>query len=157
MDGELPYSLLGGERKNQVIQKRVRITQIQLEQDSGKSLHDELRSQTLIDLNRAGNPHQIGEIAEAARQQSCNACPSSRLSGVGLMELVMEPDMSCGEEAAAAVRELQLILQAIGTCQGNMSGNRASSSRSLLKPKNRGFAHALSPASPPTLFLQRAR
>lgn len=42
--------------------------------------------------------------------------------GVGLMELVMEPDMSCGEEAAAAVRELQLILQAIGTCQGNMSG-----------------------------------
>lgn len=43
-------------------------------------------------------------------------------SGVGLMELVMEPDMSCGEEAAAAVRELQLILQAVGTCQGNMSG-----------------------------------
>lgn len=38
------------------------------------------------------------------------------------MELVMEPDMSCGEEAAAAVRELQLILQAVGTCQGNMSG-----------------------------------
>lgn len=34
----------------------------------------------------------------------------------------MEPDMSCGEEAAAAVRELQLILQALGTCQGNMSG-----------------------------------
>lgn len=38
------------------------------------------------------------------------------------MELVMEPDMSCGEEAAAAVRELQLILQALGTCQANMSG-----------------------------------
>lgn len=34
----------------------------------------------------------------------------------------MEPDMSCGEEAAAAVRELQLILQTLGTCQGNMSG-----------------------------------
>lgn len=63
----------------------------------------------------------------------------------------MEPDMSCGEEAAAAVRELQLILQAIGTCQGNMSGNRASSSRSLPKPKNCGFAHALSPPSSPTL------
>lgn len=47
---------------------------------------------------------------------------SSRASGVGLMELVMEPDMNCGEEAAAAVRELQLILQALGTCQGNMSG-----------------------------------
>ncbi|RXM34311.1 Glutamyl-tRNA(Gln) amidotransferase subunit B, mitochondrial [Acipenser ruthenus] len=43
------------------------------------------------------------------------------LPGVGLMEVVMEPDMCCGEEAAAAVRELQLILQALGTCQGNMA------------------------------------
>ncbi|XP_029950658.1 glutamyl-tRNA(Gln) amidotransferase subunit B, mitochondrial [Salarias fasciatus] len=94
VDGVLSYSLLGGKTRNQVIRKRVHIKQIQLEQDSGKSLHDDARSQTLIDLNRAG---------------------------VGLMELVMEPDMSCGEEAAAAVRELQLILQALGTCQGNMS------------------------------------
>ncbi|XP_034543318.1 glutamyl-tRNA(Gln) amidotransferase subunit B, mitochondrial [Notolabrus celidotus] len=94
VDGTLTYSLLGGKKRSQVIRKIVTIKQIQLEQDSGKSLHDDLRSQTLIDLNRAG---------------------------VGLMELVMEPDMSCGEEAAAAVRELQLILQALGTCQGNMS------------------------------------
>ncbi|XP_022594018.1 glutamyl-tRNA(Gln) amidotransferase subunit B, mitochondrial isoform X2 [Seriola dumerili] len=93
IDGILTYSLLGGKR-SEVIRKTVNIKQIQLEQDSGKSLHDDVRSQTLIDLNRAG---------------------------VGLMELVMEPDMSCGEEAAAAVRELQLILQALGTCQGNMS------------------------------------
>ncbi|KAK2817208.1 hypothetical protein Q5P01_025399 [Channa striata] len=94
VDGMLIYSLLGGKRRSEVIRKKVLIKQIQLEQDSGKSLHDDARSQTLIDLNRAG---------------------------VGLMELVMEPDMSCGEEAAAAVRELQLILQALGTCQGNMS------------------------------------
>uniref|UniRef100_A0A672ZPS6 Glutamyl-tRNA(Gln) amidotransferase subunit B, mitochondrial n=1 Tax=Sphaeramia orbicularis TaxID=375764 RepID=A0A672ZPS6_9TELE len=94
LDGILTYSLLGGLKRNQVLKKTVRIKQVQLEQDSGKSLHDDLQSQTLIDLNRAG---------------------------VGLMELVMEPDMSCGEEAAAAVRELQLILQALGTCQGNMS------------------------------------
>lgn len=94
VDGMLTYSFLGGKKRNQVMRKNVHIKQIQLEQDSGKSLHDDLRSQTLIDLNRAG---------------------------VGLMELVMEPDMSCGEEAAAAVRELQLILQALGTCQGNMS------------------------------------
>uniref|UniRef100_A0A4W6ERI3 Glutamyl-tRNA(Gln) amidotransferase subunit B, mitochondrial n=1 Tax=Lates calcarifer TaxID=8187 RepID=A0A4W6ERI3_LATCA len=94
VDGELTYNLLGGKNRNQVIRKTVNIKQIQLEQDSGKSLHDDVHSQTLIDLNRAG---------------------------VGLMELVMEPDMSCGEEAAAAVRELQLILQALGTCQGNMS------------------------------------
>ncbi|KAM6939698.1 glutamyl-tRNA(Gln) amidotransferase subunit B, mitochondrial [Xenentodon cancila] len=94
VDGTLTYSLLGGKKKSQVIRKNVHIKQIQLEQDSGKSLHDDVRGQTLIDLNRAG---------------------------VGLMELVMEPDMNCGEEAAAAVRELQLILQALGTCQGNMS------------------------------------
>lgn len=55
VDGRLPYSLFGGKRKNQVIQKTVRIQQIQLEQDSGKSLHDDLRSRTFIDLNRAGN------------------------------------------------------------------------------------------------------
>ncbi|XP_029361232.1 glutamyl-tRNA(Gln) amidotransferase subunit B, mitochondrial isoform X1 [Echeneis naucrates] len=94
VEGILTYSLLGGKKMSQVIRKSVHIKQIQLEQDSGKSLHDDTHSQTLIDLNRAG---------------------------VGLMELVMEPDMSCGEEAAAAVRELQLILQALGTCQGNMS------------------------------------
>ncbi|XP_070684033.1 glutamyl-tRNA(Gln) amidotransferase subunit B, mitochondrial [Pempheris klunzingeri] len=94
VNGMLVYSLFGGKKRQQVIRKTVTIKQIQLEQDSGKSLHDDVHSQTLIDLNRAG---------------------------VGLMELVMEPDMSCGEEAAAAVRELQLILQALGTCQGNMS------------------------------------
>uniref|UniRef100_A0A8C5D2Y5 Glutamyl-tRNA(Gln) amidotransferase subunit B, mitochondrial n=1 Tax=Gouania willdenowi TaxID=441366 RepID=A0A8C5D2Y5_GOUWI len=94
VDGMLTYSLLRGKKWNQVMRKCVHIKQIQLEQDSGKSLHDDVQSQTLIDLNRAG---------------------------VGLMELVMEPDMCCGEEAAAAVRELQLILQALGTCQGNMS------------------------------------
>ncbi|XP_030644134.1 glutamyl-tRNA(Gln) amidotransferase subunit B, mitochondrial [Chanos chanos] len=94
VDGTLTYSHLGGKKRNQVVTKTVRIKQIQLEQDSGKSLHDDYRSQTLIDLNRAG---------------------------VGLMEVVMEPDMSCGEEAASAVRELQLILQALGTCLGNMS------------------------------------
>uniref|UniRef100_A0A8C8IXE4 Glutamyl-tRNA(Gln) amidotransferase subunit B, mitochondrial n=1 Tax=Oncorhynchus tshawytscha TaxID=74940 RepID=A0A8C8IXE4_ONCTS len=94
VDGTLTYSHLGGRKRNEVVTKSVRIKQIQLEQDSGKSLHDDYRNQTLIDLNRAG---------------------------VGLMELVMEPDMSCGEEAAAAVREMQLILQALGTCQGNMA------------------------------------
>ncbi|XP_061685460.1 glutamyl-tRNA(Gln) amidotransferase subunit B, mitochondrial isoform X2 [Syngnathoides biaculeatus] len=92
--GVLSYSLLAGEKRNQVLRKKVRIKQIQLEQDSGKSLHDDARGQTLVDLNRAG---------------------------VGLMELVMEPDMTCGEEAAAAIRELQLILQALRTCKGNMA------------------------------------
>ncbi|KAM8764034.1 glutamyl-tRNA(Gln) amidotransferase subunit B, mitochondrial [Rhynchonycteris naso] len=94
VNGSLAYSLCVGKKQTQVINKTVRIKQIQLEQDSGKSLHDDLRSETLVDLNRAG---------------------------VGLLEVVLEPDLSCGEEAATAVRELQLILQALGTSQANMA------------------------------------
>uniref|UniRef100_A0A2K6SVF4 Glutamyl-tRNA amidotransferase subunit B n=1 Tax=Saimiri boliviensis boliviensis TaxID=39432 RepID=A0A2K6SVF4_SAIBB len=94
VNGSLTYGISAGKERGQVIPKTVRVKQIQLEQDSGKSLHDDLRSQTLIDLNRAG---------------------------VGLLEVVLEPDLSCGEEAATAVRELQLILQALGTSQANMA------------------------------------
>ncbi|XP_032102301.1 glutamyl-tRNA(Gln) amidotransferase subunit B, mitochondrial isoform X1 [Sapajus apella] len=94
VNGSLTYGVSAGKERGQVIPKTVRVKQIQLEQDSGKSLHDDLRSQTLIDLNRAG---------------------------VGLLEVVLEPDLSCGEEAATAVRELQLILQTLGTSQANMA------------------------------------
>ncbi|KAM8939466.1 glutamyl-tRNA(Gln) amidotransferase subunit B, mitochondrial [Pelodytes ibericus] len=94
VNGTLTYRHQVGTKWNDMLTKSVRIKQIQLEQDSGKSLHDDTRHQTLIDLNRAG---------------------------VGLVEIVMEPDMSCGEEAAAAVRELQLILQSLGTSLANMS------------------------------------
>ncbi|XP_024424382.2 glutamyl-tRNA(Gln) amidotransferase subunit B, mitochondrial [Desmodus rotundus] len=94
VNGSLAYSVCVGTKRSQVTHRTVRIKQIQLEQDSGKSLHDDLRSQTLIDLNRAG---------------------------VGLLEVVLEPDMSCGEEAAMAIRELQLILQALGTSRANMA------------------------------------
>lgn len=74
--------------------KKVKIKQLQLEQDSGKSLHDENRS--LVDLNRAGVP---------------------------LMELVFDPDLKDGEEAAALVKELVSILQRINTCSCKMEGN----------------------------------
>eukprot|EP00076_Gallus_gallus_P048197 XP_420446.1 glutamyl-tRNA(Gln) amidotransferase subunit B, mitochondrial isoform X1 [Gallus gallus] len=94
VNGSLSYSLCIDNKMSQMVTKTVRIKQIQLEQDSGKSLHDDARSQTLVDLNRAG---------------------------VGLMEVVMEPDMCCGEEAAAAVRELQLILQTLGSSQAIMA------------------------------------
>nr|XP_056711022.1 glutamyl-tRNA(Gln) amidotransferase subunit B, mitochondrial [Euleptes europaea] len=94
VNGSLSYSLCTGKNQNELVNRTVRVKQIQLEQDSGKSLHDDARHQTLVDLNRAG---------------------------VGLMEVVMEPDMCCGEEAAAAVRELQLILQALGSSQANMA------------------------------------
>lgn len=53
-NGSLAYSVRVGKKPSQMVSKTVRIKQIQLEQDSGKSLHDDLRAQTLIDLNRAG-------------------------------------------------------------------------------------------------------
>jgi len=49
------------------------------------------------------------------------------------MEVVMEPDMCCGEEAAAAVRELQLILQTLGSSQAIMAGTEGEG-RALLSP-----------------------
>ncbi|XP_026729860.1 glutamyl-tRNA(Gln) amidotransferase subunit B, mitochondrial [Trichoplusia ni] len=73
--------------------KSSKIKQIQLEQDSGKSLHDAELRRSLIDLNRAGAP---------------------------LMELVFEPDLEDGEEAAALVKELVLIVQRLGSCTGRM-------------------------------------
>lgn len=73
--------------------KKVRLHQLQLEQDSGKSLHDEEIGISLIDLNRAGVP---------------------------LMELVFDPDLSDGEEAAALVKEIILILSSLETCNCRM-------------------------------------
>lgn len=57
---------------------------------------------------------------------------SLSLIGVGLMEVVMEPDMCCGEEAAAAVRELQLILQTLGSSQAVMAGTEGRKACSLV-------------------------
>lgn len=74
-------------------QARVRITRIQLEQDSGKNLHDLHPERTYVDLNRAG---------------------------VGLMEIVSEPDLRSSEQAAAYIRKLTSLLQHLGTCRGHM-------------------------------------
>ncbi|ERL89477.1 hypothetical protein D910_06843 [Dendroctonus ponderosae] len=79
-----------------------KLKQLQLEQDSGKSLHDFDRS--LVDLNRAGAP---------------------------LMELVFEPDLADGEEAAALIKELVNILQRIQTCSCKMEGKLLTSSASV--------------------------
>src|SRR5689334_7190802 len=69
------------------------ITRLHLEQDAGKSLHDQHPAKTYVDLNR---------------------------SGVALMEIVSEPDMRSGDEAAAYLRKLRSILRYLGTCDGNM-------------------------------------
>ncbi|KAI4467067.1 glutamyl-trna gln amidotransferase [Holotrichia oblita] len=84
-----------------------RIKQIQLEQDSGKSLHDDYQS--LVDLNRAGAP---------------------------LMELVFEPDLKNAEEAASLVKELIIILERIQTCSCKMEEGalRVDANVSIHKP-----------------------
>lgn len=73
--------------------KTVQLLQLQLEQDSGKSLHDHEMRRSLVDLNRAGLP---------------------------LMELVFAPDLETGEEAASLIKELILILRRLKTCSCKM-------------------------------------
>ncbi|EFN87568.1 Probable glutamyl-tRNA(Gln) amidotransferase subunit B, mitochondrial [Harpegnathos saltator] len=84
---------VSGPRVQKAYSKSSKIKQIQLEQDSGKSLHNESTGRSLIDLNRAGIP---------------------------LMEFVFEPDLVDGEEAAALVKELAFTLQLLGVCSGKM-------------------------------------
>ena len=69
------------------------IERLHLEQDAGKSLHDQHPTQSYVDLNR---------------------------SGVALMEIVSRPDMRSSEEAKAYVSKLRTILRYLGTCDGNM-------------------------------------
>jgi aspartyl-tRNA(Asn)/glutamyl-tRNA(Gln) amidotransferase subunit B len=73
--------------------REIGITRLHLEQDAGKSLHDQHPRQTYVDLNRAG---------------------------IGLMEIVSEPDLRSAEEAGIYVRKLRSILRYLGTCDGNM-------------------------------------
>jgi len=74
-------------------EKRVRLTRAHLEEDAGKSLHEDLHGMTGIDLNRAGTP---------------------------LLEIVSEPDMSSSEEAVAYAKALHALVRWIGICDGNM-------------------------------------
>ena len=73
--------------------KKIGITRLHLEQDAGKSIHDQNFDNSFIDLNR---------------------------SGCALMEIVSEPDLRSPEEAADYVKKLRSILQYIGSCDGNM-------------------------------------
>ncbi len=73
--------------------KPIGVTRLHIEQDAGKSLHDQSPTQSHIDLNRAG---------------------------VALMEIVSEPDLRSPEEAGLYLRKLRTILRYLGTCDGNM-------------------------------------
>ncbi len=85
--GKVTLDLPGGRTRE------IGITRLHLEQDAGKSLHDQHPSLTFVDLNR---------------------------SGVALMEIVSEPDLRSAEEAAAYIRKLRAILRYLGSCDGNM-------------------------------------
>jgi aspartyl-tRNA(Asn)/glutamyl-tRNA(Gln) amidotransferase subunit B len=89
--------------------KHIGITRLHLEQDAGKSLHDQHPSKSYVDLNRAG---------------------------VTLMEIVSEPDLRGPEEAVAYISKLRQILQYLGTCDGNMEEGsmRADVNLSVRKP-----------------------
>ena len=101
--GEIVIDLKDGESRT------VGITRLHLEQDAGKSIHDQDPRLTFIDLNR---------------------------SGTALMEIVSEPDMRSGEEAAAYLKKLRSILRYLGTCDGNMDEGsmRADVNVSVRKP-----------------------
>ncbi len=85
------------------------VERIHLEQDAGKSLHDQHPTMSFVDLNR---------------------------SGVALMEIVSKPDLRSSEEARAYVTKLRTILRYLGTCDGNMEEGslRADVNVSVRKP-----------------------
>src|SRR5688572_8742165 len=89
--------------------KSVRLVRAHLEEDAGKSLHEDFADQSGIDLNRAGTP---------------------------LLEIVTEPDMRSSEEAVAYAKELHKIVTWIGICDGNMQEGsfRCDANVSVRKP-----------------------
>ena len=86
-EGEVIIDLKDGESIH------VGIERLHLEQDAGKSLHDQSPDSSFVDLNR---------------------------SGIALMEIVSKPHMRTSEEAAAFLKKLRAIVRYLGTCDGNM-------------------------------------
>lgn len=101
--GEIEIDLPDGTVKN------IGITRLHLEQDAGKSIHDQHPTKSFVDLNR---------------------------SGCALMEIVSEPDIRGPEEATAYLSKLRMILRYLGTCDGNMDEGsmRADVNISVRKP-----------------------
>src|ERR1700723_4282851 len=102
-EGEVVVDLVDGEGA------RIGIERLHLEQDAGKSLHDQHATMSLVDLNR---------------------------SGVALMEIVTKPDLRSAEEAKAFLGKLRTILRYLGTCDGDMEKGslRADVNVSVRKP-----------------------
>lgn len=93
VNGSVSYTVVAPQNKVKIYSKVSRIKQVQLEQDSGKSMHNKKHGISFIDLNRAN---------------------------VGLIEIVFEPDINDAEEAAGLVSEILIILERAGTCTCKM-------------------------------------
>ncbi len=102
-EGWIDIDLPGGETK------RVGIERLHLEQDAGKSIHDQHPQKTYIDLNRAG---------------------------VALMEIVSKPELRSPEEAGAYLRKIRTLVRYLGSCDGNMDEGslRCDANVSVRKP-----------------------
>ncbi len=91
---------------------RVGITRAHLEEDAGKSLHEDYQGMTGIDLNRAGTP---------------------------LLEIVSEPDMRSPQEAVAYMKKIHSIVRYLGICDGNMAeGSFRCDANVSIRPKGQG-------------------
>jgi aspartyl-tRNA(Asn)/glutamyl-tRNA(Gln) amidotransferase subunit B len=91
-EGKIVISV-GPDRQGQFEDIEIGIERLHLEQDAGKSMHDQSPTMSYVDLNR---------------------------SGVALMEIVSKPDMRSSDEAKAYVTKLRSIVRYLGTCDGNM-------------------------------------
>ena len=107
-EGKIIISV-GPDRQGNFEDIEIGIERLHLEQDAGKSMHDQHPSMSYVDLNR---------------------------SGVALMEIVSKPDMRSADEAKAYVTKLRSILRYLGTCDGNMDEGsmRADVNVSVRKP-----------------------
>jgi aspartyl-tRNA(Asn)/glutamyl-tRNA(Gln) amidotransferase subunit B len=107
-EGKVTVSV-GPDRQGQFEDIEVGIERLHLEQDAGKSMHDQHPTMSYVDLNR---------------------------SGVALMEIVSKPDIRSADEAKAYVTKLRTIMRYLGTCDGNMDEGslRADVNVSVRKP-----------------------
>lgn len=100
-NGKLEYVVVPkvaeGAEEADPVQRSIRIIQVQIEQDSGKSIHDAVNGVSLIDLNRAGH---------------------------GLLEIVTAPDFKGSEDAVAFASELKLLLECLGVTDSKSSGGQ---------------------------------
>ncbi len=104
--GEVSFFM---EEGKETVRKTVRLERAHLEEDAGKSLHEDFIGQSGIDLNRAGTP---------------------------LLEIVTQPDMRSSDEAVAYAKELHKIVTWVGICDGNMQEGsfRCDANVSVRKP-----------------------